>query len=311
MKISFVIPCYGSENTIRSVVDEIRDTATKRDCVYEIILVNDSSPDNVWSVIKELAREYSNVIGIDLAANFGQHSALMAGYRTATGDLIVSLDDDGQTPADESFKLIDLLNDDYDVVFAAYASKKHNCLRNLGTRINDLMAEILIKKPKHLHPTSFFAAKRFVIDEIIRYKNPYTYILGLLLRSTNKITSVPVSHREREIGRSGYTMSKLLSLWINGFTAFSVKPLRLASLIGVLLALAGFAFGAVIVVRKLLNPDIPLGYSSMMTILLFVGGLLLMTMGFIGEYIGRIYISLNKSPQYVIRSMVNQEKNDK
>ena len=229
MKISVVIPCYGSETTIEGVVDEVVTTLEKRDNSYEIILVNDCSPDNDGK-IQELNAQNKNVKGICLAKNFGQHSALMAGYRYATGDVVVSMDDDGQTPADEVYKLIDKIEEGFDVVYATYGDKRHSWFRNFGSKVNDFMCEKLLGKPKGLMVTSYFAARRFVIKEICRYRNPYTYVIGLIFRTTKSIGMVPVTHRDRLEGSSGYTLSKLLGLWMNGFTAFSVKPLRAATM---------------------------------------------------------------------------------
>lgn len=306
-KISFVIPCYGSEHTIASVVSEIKEiVATRTDYSYEIILVSDSSPDNVYAVIEELAKSDPFIKGIDLSKNFGQHAALMTGYRYVTGDIIVCLDDDGQTPAKDVFLLIDKLNEGYDVVFAKYAQKKHSLLRNLGSKVNDLMARWLLGKPKDLSIMSYFCCRRFIIDEIIRYDNPYPYIAGLLLRTTNKLANVEIMHRERLIGTSGYTMGKLFALWVNGFTAFSVKPLRIATLAGAIFAFSGFLFGVYIVLKKLFfNPDMPLGYSSLLATSVFLGGMILLMLGIVGEYVGRLYISANRSPQAVIRKTVN------
>lgn len=306
-KLSFVIPCYRSEKTITSVVNEIKTTVSSRqEYDYEIILVNDSSPDNVYSVIKDLAKNDSRIKGIDLAKNFGQHSAILTGYRYVTGDIIVCLDDDGQTPASEMFLLIDKLSEGYDVVFAKYTDKKHSIGRNLGSKANDLMTRALLDKPKDLSIMSYFCCRRFIAEEMIRYNNPYPYVSGLLLRSSNKITNVNITHRERVNGSSGYTLTKLMSLWINGFTSFSVKPLRIATFCGVFFALIGFLFGIYAVINKLfINPDAPIGYSSVMAVLSFLGGMILMMMGLIGEYIGRIYISINNSPQAVIRQTVN------
>lgn len=306
-KLSFVIPCYGSENTITSVTNDIKKTLqTKPKYEYEIILVNDSSPDNVYNVIRDLAKNDPCIKGIDLAKNFGQHSALMTGYRYVTGDIIVCMDDDGQTPASEIFKLIDTLDEGYDVVFAKYPNKKHSFSRNFGSKINDFMARALIGKPKKLAIMSYFCCRRFIIDEIVRYENPFPYIAGLLLRSTNKIENVEIEHHERISGASGYTFKKLLSLWVNGFTAFSVKPLRIATIIGAFSAFLGFLYGIYIILNKLIfNPAVPLGYSSLLATTVFFGGLILLTLGLIGEYIGRIYIGLNKSPQSVIRQTIN------
>lgn len=306
-KLSFIIPCYRSAKTIGKVVEEIEATVSKRpEFDYEIILVNDSSPDNVFDVITNLASTNKHIKGIDLAKNFGQHSALITGFRYVTGSIVVCLDDDGQTPASEMFKLIDKMNEGYDVVFAKYGEKKHSFFRNFGSKVNDFMARWLIDKPKELKIMSYFCCQRFVADEIIKYDNPYPYISGLLLRTSNKIANVEVHHRDRLEGTSGYTFSKLISLWVNGFTAFSVKPLRISVAIGVIIACIGFLYGIYIVINKIfLHPEAPLGYSSTMAILLLIGGVIMLILGLIGEYIGRIYISINNSPQSVIRRTVN------
>lgn len=305
MKISVVIPCYGSQDTIVEVVKEVTETIEKRENDYEIILVNDCSPDNVWEKIKDLSRQ--NIKGICLAKNFGQHSALMAGYRASTGDVVVSMDDDGQTPADEIYKLIDKLEEGYDVVYATYDNKQHSGFRNFGSRVNDYMCEKLLGKPKGLMVTSYFVARRFVIDEICRYHNPYTYVIGLVFRTTKNIGMVPVTHRARVQGSSGYTLSKLFSLWMNGFTAFSIKPLRMATMSGVVFAIIGFIYVIYILINKLINPIVPVGWSSTIAAIMIVGGIILCMLGMIGEYLGRVYISINDSPQYVIKETTDEK----
>ncbi|OWV26260.1 glycosyltransferase [Fibrobacter sp. UWB1] len=302
MKLSFVIPCYRSENTIETVVQEIRETvATRPGTDYEIVLVNDCSPDGVWQVIKKLATADNHIKGICLAKNFGQHSALMAGYGQATGDYIISLDDDGQTPASESFKLLDKLEEGYDVVYGYYKHSRQHLFRRFGTWVNKKMAEAIIGQPKTLRTTSFFIMRKFIVDEIVRYPHPFAYISGLVFRATKNLGNVEVQHRHRIDGTSGYTLAGLIGLWINGFTAFSVKPLRAATFIGVICALVGFLAGLYVVYQKFLNPEIPVGYTSMLATLLFVGGMIMLLLGLIGEYVGRIYISINQSPQYVVR----------
>jgi len=308
-KISYIIPCYRSSKTIVSVVNEINSIMVGHsDYEYEVILINDGSPDNTFDIISELCHTHNNIIGINMAKNFGQHAALMAGFRYATGDIEVCLDDDGQTPANEVFKLIDELQAGADVVYAAYSHKKHSFSRNLGSKLNSRMAEILLDKPKDLYISSYFAAKKFIIDEVIKYEHSYPYVIGLLLRTTNNIRSVEVNHRERSIGTSGYTMRKLISLWVNGFTAFSVKPLRIATYMGILSALIGFVYSIWAVINKLTNPDAPMGWTSTIIILLVIGGMILFVLGLIGEYIGRIYISMNNAPQYVIRQIIEHKE---
>ena len=218
MKLSFVIPCYRSENTIETVVQEIRDTiATRPDTDYEIVLVNDCSPDGVWQVIKGLAATDSRIKGICLAKNFGQHCALMAGYGQATGDYVISLDDDGQTPASETFKLVDKLEEGYDVVYGYYEHSAQHLFRRFGTWVNKKMAENIIGQPKTLRTTSFFIMRKFIVDEIVRYPHPFAYISGLVFRATKNLGNVEVQHRRRLEGESGYTIAGLIGLWINGF----------------------------------------------------------------------------------------------
>ena len=305
--ISFVIPCYRSEQTIGKVVGEIKDTM--RDEAFEIILVNDASPDGTFDAIRKLCDDNRNIIGVNLSENFGQHAALMAGFHQVNGEIVVCLDDDGQTPACESLKLIEAVREaGHDAAYARYGQKKHSGFRNFGSRLNDLMARAMLDKPKDLRVSSYFAAKRFIIDEMRRYDNPYPYVIGLLLRSTKDIVNVDITHREREVGTSGYTFSKLVKLWMNGFTAFSVKPLRLATACGFFSAFAGFLYAIVTIARKLLGLNYVLGFSGLMSAILFIGGVNLIMMGLIGEYIGRIYISLNKSPQFIVREIVRGDK---
>ena len=306
--ISFVIPCYRSAQTIGRVIEEIDETMKRLTAYsYEIVLVNDSSPDNTYEVISALCARREDICGINLARNFGQHAALMAGFRYAHGEVIVCLDDDGQTPADEVGKLLDKIEEGYDVVYAKYTHKQHSGFRNFGSKINELMTRVMLGKPKELYLSSYFAARRFVVDEMIRYTNPYPYVIGLVLRTTKNITNVEVAHREREIGASGYTIGKLLGLWFNGFTAFSIKPLRIATAVGCMTACAGFLYGIYTIFKKFVNPNVPIGFSAVMAALVFLGGMIMLMLGMIGEYIGRIYISLNNSPQYVIKECINGE----
>lgn len=303
--ISFVIPCYRSAKTLPAVIEEITQTVkamTEYD--YEIVLVNDCSPDDTFTVIKKLCVENPKIKGINLAKNFGQHAALMAGFRHIKGDICICLDDDGQTPANEMNKLIASLEEGADVVYAKYEHKKHSWFRNFGSKVNELMARVMLGKPKELYVSSYFAMKKFVVEEVIRYQNAYPYVIGLVLRTTKNIKNVIVTHREREVGSSGYTLGKLFGLWINGFTSFSVKPLRFATMMGAFCAFVGFIYGIYTIVKKFINPSVPLGFSSMMAAIMFIGGMLMLMLGLIGEYIGRIYVCMNESPQYVVREKI-------
>jgi undecaprenyl-phosphate 4-deoxy-4-formamido-L-arabinose transferase len=311
-KISFVIPCYRSEHTIESVVDDIfttMDSMTEK-YDFEVILVNDCSPDNTYQTIRHLAQKYENVLGLSLSTNFGQQGALMAGFANVTGDAVVCLDDDGQTPPQEVTKLIEKYKEGYDVVYARYGNKKHSVFRNFGSRVNDKMASLFMGKPPQLYVSSYYIASRYVIDEVLKYKNPYPYILGLILRTTKNIADVEVSHKERMEGESGYTVRKLLSLWLNGFTAFSIIPLRVSTALGVITSVLAFAYLIYTIIHKIVSPNVLIGWSSVISSVLLVGGVLMCMLGMLGEYIGRMYISLNNSPQFVIKESTRDERKD-
>lgn len=305
--ISFVIPCYCSQHSIRRVVEEIISEIDKTDEYdYEIILVNDGSRDNTMEVLEQLHRDNKKIVAVDLMRNFGQAAAQMAGFNLVHGDYVFSLDDDGQMPIESVIPMITKLKEGYDAVFGRYEEVKQSITRIWGSRVNAKMTEILINKPKDLYMSSFCVIRRTVIDEVIKYKGPYPYIAGLMLRVTRDMTCMTVKHRERQVGKSNYTFRKLLALWLNGFTAFSVVPLRVASVIGVICSIGGLAFGLMITIRKFLIPTVPMGYSSIIVAILFVGGVLMMLIGMVGEYIGRIYLCINQAPQFVIRGVFDQ-----
>lgn len=304
-KLSFVIPCYHSEKTIGNIISRIISVVTQDGRFgYEIICVNDGSADGTYAVLRELAAD-PQIRVIDLSRNFGQHSALMAGFHFVTGDTVVCLDDDGQNPPEEMFKLIDKLDEGYDLVSARYAKDERGMIRRVGSRVSFAMAHYLVSMPKDIELNSYYVMRRFVVDEITKYDNPYPFVHGLALRVTRNIANVEIRHEERLSGISGYGFRDLFRLWLNGFTAFSAKPLRLAAVTGVAFASTGIIFAAVIVVKKLLGDIAAIGYSSMMAALLFFCGVILLFLGLMGEYIGRIYICINNAPQYAIRETKN------
>ena len=225
--------------------------------------------------------------------------------------IVICLDDDGQTPADEVDKLLGKLEEGFDAVYASYEHKQHSTFRNMGSKVNELMTRMMLDKPADLYISSYFAVKRFVVEDMIRYENSYPYVIGLVLRATKNITNVAVCHREREEGSSGYTLKKLLGLWFNGFTAFSVKPLRIATTLGVGCAGMGFLYGIYTIIKRLVNPNVPMGFSALMAAVVFFGGMIMIMLGLIGEYVGRIYISMNNSPQYVIREKIHLGEEDR
>ena len=304
--ISFVIPCYGSENTIRYVIDEIKETLSiNPEYTFEIICVNDCSPDKVYEVLIDIAREDNQVKVINFAKNMNRPGAVMAGLNHASGDYIVVMDDDGQCPMDRFWELFEPIKMGHDVSIAKYPVRKQSAFKNFGTFVNKKMTEFIINRPKDMEFTNFMIMQSYIVKEIVKYKNPYPYFTGLILRTTRDIVNVPMEERERYSGTTNFTFGKMLSMWVNGLTAFSIKPLRISSLIGVICAIAGFVFGIVTIIRKLVVTDISVGWSSTVSIMLFIGGLIMLMLGMIGEYIGRIYISINESPQYVIKEKIN------
>ena len=304
MLISFVIPCYRSEQTLPQVVETIQETVKQRDAIdAELVLVNDCSPDNTWQIIEELAAKYDNVRGVDLAKNCGQQSAILAGLRYSRGDLVAVSDDDGQTPIETIWQLYDTMQEGgYDVVCAEYISRgKRSLFRRLGSRANRFLVKIFLEKPDDIATSVYFLAKRFVVEEMTRYQNAYPHMEGLLLRTTRNIGSVELEQRERSAGSSGYNFRKLFGLWVDGLTTFSIKPLRFATFLGFIMALAGFVIALVLIIRRIAGVDMALGWTSLIATNILIGGLILLMLGITGEYIGRIYLSLNQEPQYIVR----------
>jgi undecaprenyl-phosphate 4-deoxy-4-formamido-L-arabinose transferase len=272
-------------------------------------LVNDGSPDPVAGVITSLCKTQPEIVFVNLSRNFGQHSALMAGFAQVRGDIVICLDDDGQTPADECFKLIDKIREGYDLVFAEYPMRKQNAFRNLGSRFNAACNHFFFGQPKGLKANSYYACQRFVVDSALTYPNPFPYVTGLLFQSVARYANVAVSHRPREQGESGYNLKKLIALWANGVTAFSIKPLRMASYLGWATAICGFLFALITVIRKLVNPAMQAGWASTIALLMALGGVIIALIGIVGEYIGRIYLSINRCPQYVVRNVIDSRAN--
>jgi len=305
MKLSVVIPVFNGAATIGRLVDEVRRELAAR-YELEIVLVNDGSPgDRSADVCRQIAESDPRVKFLDLSRNFGEHNAVMAGLNYCTGAAAVIIDDDFQNPPAEIVKLVEALREGYDVVFSSYDTKEHPFLRNLGSRFTNLVASLLIRKPARLYLSSFKAINRFIIDELVKYRGPYPYIDGLILRISRNYTTVRVEHRARAQGRSGYTVRKLVSLWLNMFTSFSVLPLRVATLLGLLIAFAGLCAAVGAIIEKLRHPGIQAGWASLMTALLIVSGVQLFAIGMVGEYLGRLFLKDEGNPQFVVRRTIN------
>ena len=301
-RLSFVIPIYNGGATIADVVAEIHRVFGDRP--IEIVLVNDGSSDDSEAVCRQLQTTHPDTVTfVHLARNFGEHGAVLAGLRHATGALVAILDDDGQNPPAEIKRMLTTLDDERrDVVYGCYRVKRHSLLRNLGSRFNDRMANWMLNKPKDLYLSSFKVLERFLVDEITRYQGAFPYIDGLILRSTTNIGQVDVEHRPREHGRSGYTAGKLASLWLNMFLNFSIAPLRLSALLGVVMSGFSLLLIVAIVIDKLyINPELTRGLPTVLALIVFFAGLQLVLLGAIGEYLGRMFLDHSKMPQCVVR----------
>ena len=306
VRLSVVIPVYRGERTIGPLVHALVECLGS---LYklEVVLVNDGSPDDSADVCRQLAERLPFVKFLNLSRNFSEHNAVMAGLNYCTGDFVVIMDDDFQNPPSEVSKLVDEIQKGYDVVFSYYGTKQHHFLRNLGSRINDWFAVVLLDKPRDLYLSSFKVLSRFVVDELIKYDGPFPYIDGLVLRFTRNYSRVLVAHDPRREGQSGYTLRKLLSLYLNMFTNFSILPLRLASYAGLVTSVLGLIGAGVFIVERLNNPEIPAGWASVIVSLFIVGGIQLFALGMIGEYLGRLFMKDNGRPQFVVREHLNCE----
>ena len=309
--VTIVIPVYNGALSIKRLVDElIASIASKYK--LEIVLVNDCSPDNSEEVCIGMSNNYPEIVSFfSLAKNVGEHNAVMAGLNQATGDYAIIMDDDFQNPVSEVIKLAEyMLKNDFDVVYTFYDEKKHSVFRNLGSRFNDKVANLMLKKPKNLYLSSFKIINRFLIDEVIKYKLPYPYIDGLILQSTSNIGKIKVSHSERQAGKSNYTIKKLISLWLNMFTSFSVFPLRVATVLGFIFSIIGFLIGVNAVIEKIYNPNVPQGYTFLIIIISYYAGIQLIAIGMVGEYLGRMFMAHNEKPQFLIRKSFKKKSSD-
>lgn len=307
LKVSVVIPCYYSAATIQKVVRLTREELVAQGYDYEFVLVNDGSTDGTFDRIRELAQEDPKVIGINFAKNFGQHSAIMGGLRHVHGDYVMLMDDDMQTHPSQCRLLLDAMAEGWDVVFADYPSHKEAWWRRMGSNFTLWTMRVLTKRPKDITASNFLVMKRFVSDELIKYEGPYVYIQGLLFQTTHKMTNVTVKHFDREQGQSGYNLKSLVKLWSTVLN-FSMVPLRLAAMVGAALAIVGFVAVIVLIIQRLLDPGVQQGWTSLISVMLLCSGFILTFLGIIGEYLGRLFMTVNRSPQYALREVVNDKR---
>ena len=303
--IGIVIPVYNGALTIGNLIDKLIALLPYKN--KKIILVNDGSTDNSHEVCLKKVEQYPHIVTyLSLSKNFGEHNAVMAGLNYADTDYVVVMDDDFQNPPDEVEKLINVaVEGGYDVIYSYYEEKKHTFFRNLGSKFNDIVATFLLDKPPNLYLSSFKCMNRFMVNEVIKYKGPFPYIDGLILRVTRNIGKVMVRHEERQINRSNYTLRKLIHLWLNMFVNFSVIPLRISTVLGLFMAFIGAIMSIYVFIDKVFISSNPLGWSSIMVAVITFSGVQLLIIGLIGEYLGRLFLTGNMTPQYVIKNIWN------
>lgn len=304
--LSIVIPVYNGADTIGLLADKLVAQLGDRD--LQLVLVNDGSPDNSHEICRKIFEKYPGVVTyLRLARNFGEHNAVMAGLNHATGDYVVIMDDDFQNPPEEVIRLLEVAErGDHDVVYSYYDQKQHSLVRNLGSAFNGWVANFMLNKPKDLYLSSFKCLSRFLVREIIKYEGSSPYLDGLILSLTDNIGRVKVRHDERLAGTSSYTPRKLVRLWLSMFVNFSVMPLRVSFIIGFAVSILSGVMAVMVIVERLLRPEIPAGWAYLAVLILLFSGLQLCVLGLIGEYVGRSLLNTNRLPQYVIKSMLKE-----
>jgi glycosyltransferase involved in cell wall biosynthesis len=306
-EISVVIPVYASARILPALADRLHAalSATARTGGFEVVLVHDHGPDDAWQVIQELARTRPWLKGVNLRRNAGQHNAVMAGFAHATGEFVITMDDDLQHDPDDIPRIIDSLRNGADLCYVQFESRQHALWKRAGSAFNDIVASILLNKPRDLYLSPFRGMRREICEAALTYQGPFVYVDGLLLQSTSNYTMITARHHERQDGQSGYSLRKSISLWLQMATSFSIVPLRLVSLAGMIASAFAFLFALGVIIRKFAVPEMAVGWPSLIVAILFMGGLQLLALGAIGEYVGRILLNVNNRPQYVVSATVN------
>jgi len=301
--LSFVVPLYNSAATIEALVRDIESQPVEGG--HEIVLVNDGSADATSDVCRGLIRTARvPIVYIEHARNFGEHNAVLTGWRHARGTYVVNLDDDGQNPPSEAVRLWQHAKaNGFDVVFGHYEVKQHSPWRNAGSWFTNRMTDWALDKPTGFYLSSFRCVSAFVTKQVTDYNGPYPYLDGLLLQITQRIGSINVRHEARQAGTSGYTLRRLIRLWLSAWLNFSLLPLRVATLLGLLTAVAGLAAFIGVVWLWLIDRGPAYGWGWVMATVLVFSGTQLVILGLIGEYIGRMFLTVNQRPQAIVRSV--------
>lgn len=313
--LTIVVPVYRSEQCLPALIAAIDDALIPTGRAYEVVLVNDFSPDNSWAVIESLCQTHPNVVGVDLRKNFGQDNAIITGLRLVRGKYAAIMDDDLQHHPRDLPAMLEKIEQGYDVVYGDYSRKNQKLWKNFGSWFNGKVAEWVINKPKNVYLSPYKIVRREVVEMICRYDGPDPYIDGLLFQVTARMAQVPVEHHERYAGRSTYTFWKSLRVWARLAFSFSSRPLRLVSFAGFFFAALGLLLAIVVILYRVLRPeDFPpaaMGWASLMVALLVITGIQMIFFGILGEYTGRTFVRVNNKPQTAIREVVNRNTSEK
>ncbi len=308
MLVSVVIPCYNSEHTIEKVVDMCMKEFDKLDgYTCEMILVNDYSKDKTFEAICRCSEKYGNVTAVNLAKNFGQHAAIMAGLHYTKGDYVIAMDDDLQNHPSQIKQFLDKANEGYDVVFGVFKERHFSRWKNFTGAVSRFLLFRMIDRPKNIQMGSFWLARRFVIDKALEYEGNSAFVQLLFFRTTHNVANIEIEHFDREVGSSNYTFRKGLKHFMSMIN-YSELPLRLASFLGAIFAGIGFVAGLIVLIMKLVNPAMQAGWPSIMCTLLLLFGVTFIILGIMGEYIGRVLFTVNSSPQYVVRDVIKKDE---
>lgn len=307
-EISIVIPVFNSSKSLPELYKRISSALTEIN--HELVCVNDGSCDESWKVLSELALKNSNITAIDLIKNSGQDNAILAGLRNVKGNYVVIMDDDLQHAPEDIPALYKKCREGFDVCFAAFSHKRQNIIKKTGSLVNGGIATWLLNKPRGIYLSPFKIMTRNIANEIARFSGPYPYIAGILLTITQNVCQQTVEHHKRPDGKSNYNISRSASVMFKLFTGFSVAPLRLIAIIGLIVALFGFGLILYYLYDFFITKNFVEGWTTIVVLIIFFGGLTIMLLGVIGEYIGRIYLTLNNKPQYSIREIIKKNDNN-
>lgn len=302
--ISVVVPCYRSASCVRALVERVREVLGPSGRPFQVVLVNDCSPDDTWAAIAALADAHDFVVGVDLRKNSGQDNAIMAGLHQATGEVAVIMDDDLQHDPADIPRLCAELERGFDVVYANFEHKQQAGWKNLGSWFANRLAVWLLGKPEGIYMSPYKAIRREVVDELVRFSGPFSFVDGILFTITSRVAQIPAVHHRRFAGESNYNLVRSVRVALRLATSFSISPLRAASLAGAGLAGISFLLGAYFVLETLLweGNEVP-GWPSLIVAVFFLGGVQLLGIGALGEYVGRVFLTLNRRPQFVVREV--------